>query len=356
MRLEDKIIKSCDKKKQIEDNVFAHYKKIADDRMKQEFLLESKEKHLEEVKKHIAYFKEEVNEHEIFTPKVNYSLDLEKKQNYMKEKQQLEEEISIEKQQLENIRKNEADLRNLVSWLKSIHLVEEKEDKFEADNEKLMMLEIQEMERQRIARELHDSSTQNLVALFNKLELCSNLIDVDAIRCKLELQSTMNYLKTIISDIRSTIYDLRPMSFDDIGIDITIKQFIEKIKNEYNKNIVFIDEEDILKQCNIKSVLKLTIFRIIQESCNNAVKHAKAENIQVIVKKVQSFLCVTINDDGVGFDTNQLKNRKKEDNSGFGLSMMKERVYLFSGEININSEIGKGTSVIVKVPFLEEEK
>lgn len=353
--MEDKCITSCDKKKQIEDNIFACYKKITDDRIKREFILESKEKHLEEVKKHIAYFDEEVNELEIFTPKVNYSLDLEKKQNYMKEKQQLEDEIVTEKQRLETIRKNEADLRNLACWLKSIQLVEEKKDKFEVDDEKLMMLETQELERQRIARELHDSSIQNLVALFHKLELCSNLIDVDAIRCKLELKSTMNYLKTIIADIRSTIYDLRPMSFDDIGIDVTIKQFLEQIKNEYNKKIVFIDQENVLKQSNLKSILKLTIFRIIQESCNNAVKHAKAENIQVIVKKVQSFLCITINDDGVGFDTDRLKNIKREDNSGFGLSMMKERVYLFSGEININSEMGKGTSIIVKVPFLEEE-
>lgn len=335
--------------------VFAYYKTIADDRIKKEFALESKEKHLEEVKKHIAYFKEEVDELEIFTPKVNYSLDVEKKQAYIKEKQQLEEEISAEKEKLENIKKQETDFRNLVSWLKSIQQVEERQEQFETDKGKIMMLEVQEMERQRIARELHDSSTQNLVALFNKLELCSNLIDVDAIRCKLELQSSMNYLKNIIADIRSTIYDLRPMSFDDIGIDVTIRQFIEKIRNQYNKKIKFIDEDNILKQDNLKPILKLTIFRIIQESCNNAVKHANAENILIIVKKEQAFLSIIINDDGVGFDTNQLENMKRKDNSGFGLSMMKERVYLFSGEFKINSEIGKGTSIIVKVPFLEEE-
>lgn len=352
--MEDKNTTFWDKKKQIEDMVLAYYEKMADDRIKKEFTLESKEKHLEEVKKHIAYFKEEVDELEIFTPKVNYSLDVEKKQNYIKERQQLEETICAEKKVLEDIRKKESDLRNLISWLKSIQSVEEK-DKFEIDNEKIMMLEVQEMERQRIARELHDSSTQNLVALFNKLELCCNLVDVDAIRCKLELRSSMNYLKSIITDIRATIYDLRPMSFDDIGIDVTIRRFIEKIKNQYNKKIIFMDEENILKQSNLKSILKLTIFRIIQESCNNAVKHANAENIQVVVKKEQSFLCISINDDGVGFDTEQLGNIKRKDNSGFGLSMMKERVYLFSGEFNINSEIGKGTSVIVKLPFLEEE-
>lgn len=355
MQLEDKIITSGQKKKQIEEKIFAYYKEIADDRIKEEFALESKEKHLEEVKKHIAYFKEEVSEQEIFTPRANFSLDAEKKQNYIKEKQQLEEEISTGKENLEEMMKKEADFRNILSWLKSIQLVEEKEDKFETDNDKIMMLEIQEIERQRIARELHDSSTQNLIALINKLELCSNLIDIDVIRCKLELQSTMNYLKTIISDIRSTIYDLRPMSFDDIGMDVTINQFMEKIKNEYNKKIVFIDKDNILKQNNLKTILKLTVFRIIQESCNNALKHAEAENIQVIMKKEDSFLSIAINDDGVGFDVSQLKNIKREDNSGFGLSMMKERVYLLSGSIKIDSEIGKGTSILVKVPFLEEE-
>lgn len=350
---------SGQKKKQIEEKIFAYYKEIADDRIKEEFALESKEKHLEELKKHIAYFKEEVSELEIFTPRANYSLDAEKKQNYIKEKQQLEEEISIGKENLEVLIKKEADFRNTLSWLKTIQLVEEKKDKFETDNEKLMMLEIQEIERQRIARELHDSSTQNMIALINKLELCSNLMDVDIIRCKLELQSTMNYLKTIIGDIRSTIYDLRPMSFDDIGMDVAIKQFMEKIKNEHSIKTVFIDEENIFKQNNkqnnLKSILKLTVFRIIQESCNNAIKHAEADNIQVIVKREKNFLLIEINDNGVGFDTTQLKNINREDKSGFGLSMMKERVYLLSGTIKINSEIGKGTSILVKVPFVEED-
>lgn len=353
--MEDKKITSGQKKKQMEEKLFAYYKKNADDRIKEEFALESKEKHLEEVKKHIAYFKEEVSEQEIFTPRVNYSQDAEKKQNYIKEKQQLEEEIIITKENLEEIKKKENDFRSILSWMKTIQLVEEKEDKFETGNDKMIMLEIQEVERQRIARELHDSSTQNLIALINKLELCSNLIDIDAIRCKLELQSSMNYLKSIISDIRSTIYDLRPMSFDDIGMDVTISQFLEKVKSEYNKKIIFIDRENVLKQKNIKTILKLTIFRIIQESCNNALKHAEAENIKVTIKKEKSLLCIEISDDGKGFDLKKLENMKREDNSGFGLSMMKERVYLLSGTINIKSEIGKGTSVLVKVPFLEED-
>ena len=356
MQMEENKLAMSEKKKNIEENIFSYYKQIVDERMKKEISLESNEKQLEEVKKHLAYFKEEVDEFEIFTPKVNYSLDVEKKQSLAQEKQQLEEKITTEKEEIEVIRKKEADTRNLLSWIKSVKVVEEEqEDKFEIDNEKIYMLEIQEMERKRIARELHDSATQNLIALCNKAELCYNLVEMDGIRCKLELQSMMKYLRSIIDDIRETIYDLRPMSFDDIGMKVTINQFIEKLKADTNKKIVFTDKEEILDGYKLKSVLKLTIFRIIQEACNNSVKHSQAENITIDVKKEGNLLSVIISDDGIGFDISMLESLERQDNSGFGLSMMRERVYLLSGEFSINSEIGRGTVISVKVPFLEED-
>lgn len=354
--MEEKKLTMSEKKKNIEESIFTYYKQIVDERVNKEFLLESYEKQLEEVKKHIAYFKEEVDEFEIFTPKVNYSLDVEKKQSLMEERQQLEEQIIVEKEEIELISKKEAETRNLMSWIKSVKVVEEnQENKFETDGEKISMLEIQEMERKRIARDLHDSATQSLIALCNKAELCYNLVEIDGIRCKLELQSMMKYLRGIIDDIRETIYDLRPMSFDDIGMEVTIKQFIEKLKKDTNTNIVFADKKNVLNGYNLKSVLKLTIFRIIQESCNNAIKHSQAENITIEVKKDGELLEVTIIDDGIGFDVSNLDNLKRQNYSGFGLSMMRERVYLLSGEFSINSEIGRGTIISVKVPFLKED-
>ena len=356
MQIEDNKLAISEQKKNIEENIFTYYKQIVDERMKKEISLESNEKKIEEVKKHLAYFKEEVDEFEIFKPKVNYSLDMEKKQSLAEEKQRLEDQIILEKEEIELIRKKEANTRKLMSWIRSVKVVdEEQENKFEIDNDKIYMLEIQEIERKRIARELHDSATQNLIALCNKAELCYNLVDIDGIRCKLELQSMMKYLRSIINDIRETIYDLRPMSFDDIGIKVTINQFIEKLKLDSNKKILFTDEENILDGYNLKSVEKLTIFRIIQESCNNAVKHSQAENISIDVRKEGELLSIKISDDGIGFDIDRLDDLERKDNSGFGLSMMRERVYLLSGKFSIKSKIGQGTVVSVKVPFLEED-
>ena len=343
------------KKKNVEESVISYYKEIVEERIRTEIVLEKDEKHLEEVRKHIAYFKEEVDEIEIFTPKVNYSYDVEKKKSLIEERKVLEEKIEGEKEKISEIRKREEDYRNIVSWIKSIHVLEEKEEKFQLDNEKIHMLEIQEMERQRIARELHDSATQNLIALFNKIEFCSNLVDMDGIRCKIELQIVMNYLKSIISEIRGTIYDLRPMSFDDIGMDTTLKQFIDKAKAETDMKINLADEEHVLCEKNMRSVLKLTLFRIIQEGCNNAIKHSGAKKMDIVVSKKEDCVCVVIKDDGKGFLTEELETMNRKDYSGFGLSMMKERVYLLSGEFGIKSEPDKGTEIMVKIPFLKED-
>ena len=97
MQIEDNKLAISEQKKNIEENIFTYYKQIVDERMKKEISLESNEKKIEEVKKHLAYFKEEVDEFEIFKPKVNYSLDMEKKQSLAEEKQRLEDQIILEK-------------------------------------------------------------------------------------------------------------------------------------------------------------------------------------------------------------------------------------------------------------------
>lgn len=353
--MDEKRITAKEKKKSIEETLFFYYKQIVDERMKLEFSLDSHRKHLEEVKQHIAYFKEAVDEIEIFTPKVNYSMDVEKKKSLIQEKQQLEQTIEKETENLKELRKKEADYREIISWNKSISVVEEKKDKYQLEENKIHMLEVQEMERQRIARELHDSATQNLVALVNKLDFCSSLADMDGIRCRLEIQSVIKHLKDTITDIRQTIYDLRPMTFDDIGMEVAVKQFIDKVKSQSNLNITLEDDENVLQNCRSKMIFKLSVFRIIQEACNNVMQHAQATKIRICVKQQKNVLYVSVEDNGRGFCVDKLEKHNHKDNSGFGISMMRERAYLLSGEFQLESEEGKGTKITVKIPFLEED-
>lgn len=259
---------------------------------------------------------------------------------------------------LENVQREISDLNCKIDEINSVIKVvrEDKSLSNDISNEytadsRFMILETQEKERQRIARDLHDSTVQNLTSLVHKSELCMKLLDVDPIRCRLELSSLSKILREVIEETRSMIYDLRPMSFDDIGFDVTIEKYLDKLKSNSLINFFYKIEGDSYK---INNVVALTLLRIIQEACNNSVKHAKAENVYVSLKYEKDRLVLSIVDDGVGFDTSTLPQVSRDNNSGFGISMMKERVYLLSGTIEIQSEIGKECKVLIEIPQYEE--
>ena len=265
--------------------------------------------------------------------------------------EQTKQEQSLIVQEIDELNSVLKVARTSASKLEELEVVE----KEELDNElyRITLLETQEKERQRISRELHDSTVQNLTSLVHKTELCSKLIEMDPIRCKLELTMMSRTLRDIINDTRQMIYNLRPMSFDDIGLEITIERALDKLKTDKSCNISFQVEGE---SYSIKSVIGITLLRIIQEACNNAIKYANASVISVKLIYEDDCIIVTIEDDGVGFDIENLDVTSRNDNSGFGLSMMKERVYLLSGDINITSEENDGTKIKVIVPINNKEE
>lgn len=213
------------------------------------------------------------------------------------------------------------------------------------------ILSAQENERQRIARDLHDSTTQGLTALIHKVELCMKLQDLDPIRCKLELSSLNKNIRSIIDDLRNMIYDLRPMSFDDIGLDVTIENYIDKLKSSSS---VFFDYKIEGTPFPLSDIVSITILRLIQEACNNSMKHSNAKSVVIRFLYMRDSIELFIQDDGDGFDISSL-DVSRENSSNFGLSMMKERVYLLSGTIDIESKIGEGCNIHIVIPVKAEE-
>lgn len=249
-------------------------------------------------------------------------------------------------------------LKELESVLKSVReniRVENEKNILIEDDEvfRKKILETQEMERQRIARELHDSIVQNLTGIVHKLELCTKLMDMDTVRCKLELQTLSKTVRKIIEEMRQVIYDLRPMSLDDIGLPVTLEQEVDKLKRTGEFMVDYKIEGTVEK---LSSLISLTILRIVQEACNNIRKHANAEHISILLTYEPEKINVQIKDDGCGFDVNEIKHLHREDSSGFGISMMKERVYLLSGRIEIKSIKSEGTIITVQIPIDKEEK
>lgn len=209
---------------------------------------------------------------------------------------------------------------------------------------KINILDIQEKERQRIARDLHDTTVQNLTHLIHKIELSSKFMDQDILRAKLELATLNKSVKEIIHEMRSTIFNLRPMSFDDMGINVVLERFQEMLVEKSEMEIVFSIDE-------IKSqddLFLVTIFRSIQECCWNSIQHSKGTKLSIVLKYNTDNVEIIIRDDGIGFEYYEQDN-----NNHFGLSILKERIFLLSGKIEISKGNPNGTSIVIIIPHTE---
>lgn len=214
---------------------------------------------------------------------------------------------------------------------------------------KLAILESHEHERSRIAMELHDSVVQNLTSLIHKTELCTRLVDKDSIRTKLELQTMISTLKNSINEIRSIIYNLKPMALDDLGLKVTLERYIKQISVYSGFDVTLTIDNDEFED-EISDIVAINLLRIIQEACNNSIKHSKGNKIDVVIDKVDDNIEVKITDNGEGYELDEDDNIIVA-NDSFGLEIMKERAQLLSGTVEfINSETNNA-SVIVKLPI-----
>lgn len=216
----------------------------------------------------------------------------------------------------------------------------------------IKVLETQENERQRIARELHDTVVQNLTGLVHKTELCTKLLDIDIIRARLELLTMQEALRSTIDDLRDTIYNLRPMSLNDLGLVITVERLLSSIQINHRIQTVFHVEGT---EQETTPVINLTIYRVIQEACNNIIKHANAASIVVTIAYKENEIGVEIQDDGDGFSVQRIRE-DQQNGHGLGLSIMKERIYLLSGDLELDTQEGRGTKIKLYVPFHTEEE
>lgn len=248
-----------------------------------------------------------------------------------------------------NIRKTDYEKKNVVLYERKTlleNMIEQMEIAIGQEGQKTTALYFQEEERKRISRDLHDTALQNLVHLIHKIELCNLYIDEDPIKAKLELSLVSKGLKEIVDEIRDTIFDLRPMSFDDLGLKASFERLLESV-NKNNKYEIISDIDDVSCENNLTL---LYIYRVVQESLNNIVKHAEAEKILFRCKSVDDVCFIDIEDDGKGFykEYEELKEDKH-----FGISLMQERIELLNGKIDISSLEGNGTKIHMEIPLTE---
>ncbi|NLL04600.1 MAG: sensor histidine kinase [Clostridiaceae bacterium] len=217
----------------------------------------------------------------------------------------------------------------------------------------IRIIKAQEEERQRVAREIHDGPAQSMSNIVLKAEICERLVDSEPTKAKKELKSLKTVVRETLKDVRKIIYNLRPMSLDDLGLIPTLQRYIHTFQEE-SKIAVNFKTKGVYE--DIRPIISLTVFRLVQEAINNIKKHANATNVSINLEFLENELNLNILDDGNGFDTEELNIKKEDINSGFGLYSMRERVELLKGKFEVDSTIGKGTRLSITVPLIPDEE
>lgn len=215
----------------------------------------------------------------------------------------------------------------------------------------IKILEAQENERNRIARDIHDGPAQHMANVVMKVDICNKVILKDIGEGLKELADLRESARAALRGVRNIIFDLRPMSLDDLGLNETLQEVVKTITQETGIKIVL--RLKPLKD-EIESIIQVAVYRIIQEAFNNIKKHSKAKHVIVKLDFGTQYLMLIISDDGIGFDVNETLNRVKTKGSSYGLIGMFDRVDQLQGEINIESTHGKGTMYKVRLPVNRE--
>ncbi|WP_414045839.1 sensor histidine kinase [Macrococcus equi] len=201
--------------------------------------------------------------------------------------------------------------------------------------------QIVEEERQRLARELHDSVSQQLFAASMMLSALKSAKHEEPVEKQLRLLEKMLHESQL--EMRALLLHLRPVGLKNKTLEQGLMQLIKELKQKIPMNITTDIEE-----LDLEKGIEDHLFRIAQESISNTLRHAKAKNITIELFKTTNRVILRISDDGVGFDIN------KVDDTRYGLHTMKERALEIGGTCNVISAPQSGTRIEVKVPVKED--
>ena len=210
------------------------------------------------------------------------------------------------------------------------------------------LVTIQEDERRRIARDLHDHLGQQMTALRLNLEgLKTSTESGPQLRDRIEQADRI--AERLDADVEFLAWELRPAGLDDIGLPGALSKFLREWSNHYGiaaeLHVTGLDHQRLGQE------IETSLYRIAQEALNNIFKHARAARADVLLERRDRQVVMIIEDDGVGFDPTA--TLRQSDDRGLGVIGMHERAALAGGTLDIESEVGKGTTIFVRVPLTD---
>ncbi len=218
------------------------------------------------------------------------------------------------------------------------------------------VMRAQEEERKRIARELHDETSQSIAALGMSIEIATIALREHELTPE-KIYELRGKVTQLLEGISRIIQDLRPPVLDDLGLESAIRWLLERHLAEKGVRYTLFSSEEFQRlitsedaPIDTKTIFRL--FRIIQEAVINISKHAQASAVSVALEYEDSKVYVSIADDGIGFDVNDvLRNIDNGVNAGYGILGLRERVALLEGKVDIESTPGEGTHIAITIPL-----
>jgi len=207
------------------------------------------------------------------------------------------------------------------------------------------IIQAQEQERQRIARELHDETSQVLTSLLISLTLLEKSVETQEARER--IADTRALAHSTLRAIRNLSIDLRPSALDDLGLLPALRWYVKEYQKKCSIEVEF--HATGLKN-RLPAEMETALYRIVQECLTNTAKHANANRVTITLKEETDKVYARITDDGEGFDYEALLKTPGQER-GLGLAGMNERAVLLDGTLTIQSISGRGTIIEVSIPL-----
>jgi two-component system sensor histidine kinase DegS len=214
-----------------------------------------------------------------------------------------------------------------------------------------LQLQFVERENKRLAREIHDGPVQQFAAALLSLEYLEGVAakgDIKAVN--IEIERIKEQLQEAMEDFRGFLVQLQPIGLEK-GLGRAIRRLSENMSERHG---IEFDLELQQEDDNFPSVLRSNVFRIVQEAVSNALRHGGAKRIRIKYALADRDMALLIEDDGCGFELEKGQSEATERGS-FGLSNMSERIHFVNGTINIDSRVGRGTRIVLRVPVGRDE-
>jgi two-component system, chemotaxis family, CheB/CheR fusion protein len=210
------------------------------------------------------------------------------------------------------------------------------------------LISVQEDERRRIARDLHDQVGQELAALSLKIEALGKLLVRDAGALPGAVDELRQIIAKLDRELDFVAWELRPASLDDFGLAVSLDHFVRAWSRQFGLAADFHSQG--LETARLAPEIETNLYRVAQEALNNVHKHAHASRAGVILERRDEQVVLVVEDDGIGFDPGE-QAATADHERGLGLMGVRERAAVIGGTVEIESHPGQGTSLFVRVPL-----